>query len=105
MSLSAGVDELLIDLSSSSSPARGGPTQSPHPMTAGSSSRGAPADGGGGGLPSDLVARVIRRKMREQREHGLPGLPYDLWLAVGDDHGQLFQTLKDQGQLASVVQS
>lgn len=53
-------------------------------------------------LPPDLVAIVIARKTQEQQEKGLAGLPYDLWLSIGD-HSELFQALKHRGQLNSVL--
>jgi hypothetical protein len=50
----------------------------------------------------DLIAVVINRKMHEQQERNLGGLPYDLWLKFSE-RPELFQAIKDRGRLDAVL--
>lgn len=54
-------------------------------------------------VSGDLIDVVIAKKLQEQRENGVHGLPYDLWLACRDN-SELYQALRDRGQLETMLQ-
>lgn len=53
-------------------------------------------------LSGDLIDHVIKKKLHEQHEKGIRGLPYDLWLA-SRNNTELYQAVKNKGQLDAML--
>ena len=54
------------------------------------------------GDTANIVQAVIAKKLKDQKERGLSGLPYDLWLA-SRDNTELYLAVKDRGQLNALM--
>jgi len=45
---------------------------------------------------------VIKKKLEDEQNNGIRGLPYDLWLTIGD-RTELYEAVKGRGQLDAMM--